>query len=83
MQDGQYLSVATLQGVVEPFWIVEGKDVGEDGRGREGQCQPEVAHCFQPALPYEVDRQQREHEQAGVAEIERRHIRIRVEPNAE
>ena len=42
-----------------------------DGRGREGQRQPQAADAVRPALPGEVDSEQREDEQAGVAGVER------------
>ena len=83
MQNGQHLRVAALREVVEPFWIVEGEDVGEHDRGREGQREPEAAHRIQPAFPHEVDREQREDEQAGVADVERRHFLVRAELKTE
>ena len=60
---------------------VEGEDVGEHSPGREGQREPEAADDVRPALPHEVDGEQREDEQAGVPEVERRHVFIRVERN--
>ena len=45
----------------------EGVDVGENGPSGEGQRQPEAAYNLPSALPHEVDSEQREDEQAGVA----------------
>ena len=57
----------------------EGVDVGEHSPGREGQREPEAADNVQPALPHEVDGEQREDEQAGVPGVERRQFLIRAE----
>ena len=74
VQNGQHLSVAARG---------EGEDVGEHSPGREGQREPEAADNVRPALPHEVDGEQREDEQAGVPEVERRHFVIRAEPKTE
>ena len=62
VQSGQLFCVAAR---------VEGKDVGENSPGREGQREPEAACNTRLTLPHEVDRKQRQDEQAGVAEVER------------
>ena len=62
MQGGQDLRVAAR---------AEGVGIGEHSRGREGQGQPEAADNVRPALPQEVDGEQRQHEQAGVPGVER------------
>ena len=62
MQRGQRLGIAACP---------EREDIGENGRGREGQRQPHAGHDVEPALPGEVAREQRQHEQAGVASVER------------
>ena len=62
MQRGQHLGIAACR---------EREDIGENGRGREGQRQPHAGHDVEPALPGEVAREQRQHEQAGVASVER------------
>ncbi len=74
MQSGQPLGVAVR---------AEGEDVGEHSPGREGQREPECACNAGPALPDEVDRQQRQDEQAGVPEVERRQFVIRAERKTE
>jgi hypothetical protein len=83
MQHGQHLRVAAVPDVVQPIRTVEGEDVGEHDRGREGQREPEAAHSIHPAFPHEVDREQREDEEAGIAEVERRHVLIRAERKTE
>ena len=74
MQSGQLLGVAAR---------AKGVDVGEHGPGRERQREPQCAGNAQPALPDEVDRQQRQHEDAEVPKVERRQFFIRAERNTE
>src|SRR5262245_37045060 len=49
----------------------EGKDVREKGSGRESQHPPDAPHDGQSALPGEVGRELRKHEQAGITGVER------------
>jgi len=62
VQSGQLLSVAAR---------AEGEEVGEKSPGREGQREPEAARNARTTLPHEIDRQQWQDEQTGVAEVER------------
>jgi hypothetical protein len=74
VQNGQHLSVTAL---------AEGEDVGEHSPSRERQRQQEAAGNVRPALPQEIDRQQREHEQAGVPGVEQGRLGIRIDRMAE
>ena len=64
------------------LFVRKGKMLAKNSPGREGQREPERALDAGPALPDEVERQQRQHEQAGVPEVEHRR-RTTVRPETE
>ena len=57
----------------------EGRGVDEDGGGGERQRQPDADGPVDPAFPGEVARQERQHEEAEVGEVELRQLLVGVE----
>ena len=82
VQNGQHLGVAAPGRVVDDT-VAHGKTLAKTAPAAKGSASQSPLDRIPPALPHEVDGEQRENEQRRVAEVERRHFLIRAERKPE